>query len=423
MKKLSFIFLSVIAGLSIASCNKHNEVDTLAGRSAKVSITLEGAKLGETKALPVEANEVLVNTVDAFVFNSTLDLDAYGHYTSSDFTTDGTGKTTLNEGKELSCTAGAGKIVYVVINGTDANRAASEIEYAKIATEAQLKARIFKLEDNLKAGTPATLDNFQMIGKTADQSFKAGENTVDVQVIRAVARVVIKKITKSFSNAGLAAGTLAVKNIYMSNVVGRYGYGNIIDNDYKFDDSSIAKAYAADYWYNKYKVDGTTKSIDIQSAYNMWLNRGLAANVEFGDNTSASVSKTDEIASTFYVMPNDVAWGTTAFGPVGGDSWSARHTKLVIETEYAGKTYYYAIPIAENVIANKFVPLGDASDTGAGYNGIKANYSYEIDELELTRLGSTNPDEPTVLSTVNFNITVKPWTVMKLSTSGDKYVI
>ena len=440
MKKL-FIFLTV-ALVGLTACNKTPETgpNVVSGKSARVSINLKGANLGETKAngLPVAADEVLVNTVDAFVFNSTGDLDAYGHYTASDFTTHaGTGNTTLNDGKELECTTGAGKIVYIVINGNDTNLATGEIPYANIKNEAELKARIFKLEDNFKnEGDPtpvAVKKNFQMIGNTAGQSFQAGDNDVDVTVYRAAARIVIKKITKNFSSAGLQ-GELKIKNIYMENVVGQYGYGHIVDGDYKFDDTSIAAAVPAAKWYNKYVpavADPVTPAtVDIQPAYNLWLNSGFTADVAIAEDAS----KTSEIASTFYVMPNDVPWGDVVFGPLGGTPWSPRHTKLVVETTYGDNpaVYYYSIPIAEN---GGVYPLGRgekgtsgeaghiAADDGSNYAGIKANYSYEIDELVLTRLGSTNPDEPTVEAYVNFNITVQPWTVRVLATEDGKYVI
>ena len=427
MKK-SIFFLSL--ALALVACNKNTDTDGVrSGRTARVTISLQGVNLGQTKALPATTDEVMVNTVDAFVFNSTGDLDAYGHYASDKFTTTA-GTTTLNDGEELECTTGAGKKVYIIINGNDTNLETGEIVFASIATEAQLKARIFKLEDNMKAvGTPAVnrLQNFQMIGRTVNQTFSAGDNNVDVQVFRTVARVVIKKITKNFTSAGLA-GDLVVKNIYMSNVVGQYAFGNVIDGEYNWNASSIAAALPAAKWHNKYvpavAEPATPASIGIESSYDLWLNRGLAADVNIAEDASV----TSDVESYFYVMPNDVPWGydddadagtADVFGPCGGTPWSARHTKLVIETQYAGKTYYYSIPIAENGV----YPMGDDSDDGTGYAGIRANYSYEIEELELTRLGSTNPDEPTVAASVNFNITVKSWDVTALETESGKYVI
>ena len=386
MKK-HLIFLAA-ALTALVACNKPQSSfepqNVVSGRSARVSLTLIGG--GATKALPVDADEAQVNTVDAFVFNSTGDLDAYGHYTTADFTTTA-GVTTLNDNKKLECTTGAGKIVYIIINGNDSNLETGEVAFASIQNEAALKARIFKLEDNIQS---SSLNNY-------------------VEVIRSVARVVIKKITKNFSNAGLATSELKVKNIYMSNAPGQYAFGDVIDGVYAFSDASKSKALAAAKWHNKYVPavadPATPASVAIEAAYDKWLNRGLAAPVVFGDNSGAAVSKTTEVESTFYVMPNDVAWGTgspAAFGPIAGDTWSPRHTKLVIETEYAGKTYYYAIPIAGNGSGATYKKLGSAEDDGSAYAGIKANYSYEINELVLTRLGSTNPDEPTVESNVNF---------------------
>lgn len=427
MKKHQFILVAVLTAL--VACNKpqHSSApaDVLAGRSARVSFSLSGGDA--TKALPVAANEVAIHTVDAFVFNSTADLDAYGHYTSSDFTTTA-GVTTLNDDKKLECTTGAGKFVYIIINGNDSNLDAGEIAYASIKNEAELKARIFKLEDN-KQGSPATLDNFQMIGRTTGLTFSAGDNNVNVEVVRPVARVVIKKITKKFSNAGLAAGTLKVKNIYMSDVVGKYSYGNIADGVYHFaqGESSVAAALPVAAWHNKYDPTADPKVVAIEAGYNLWLNRALAADVEFGANAVeplAGVSKDSEIASTFYVMPNDVSWDAAnpaawaSFGPIGGDAWSPRHTKLVVEVEYASKTYYYSIPIAENGNGATYKHLGAANDDGSLYQGIKANKSYEINELVLTRLGSTNPDEPTVDAYANFNISVQDWNVVLLGAEG-----
>lgn len=467
MKKI-FISLALLAGVALVGCNKNLEGPVVPeGRSARVSINLKGANVGATKAngLPVAADEIMVNTVDAFVFNSTGDLDAYRHYVSSEFTTSGS-VTTLNEGNELECTTGAGKIVYIVINGNDSNLDAGEVVFANIKNEGELKARIFKLEDNfINEGDPtpvAVKKNFQMIGKTADQTFRAGNNDVDVTVYRSVARVVIKKITKNFTSAGLQ-GDLKIRNIYMENVVGRYGFGNVVDGDYKFDASSIAATYPAANWYYKY-VPGTPAVPDdpstpddesvpavlpvvdkegAQSAYDLWLNSGFASAVTISEDDPHEA----DVASTFYVMPNDVPWGydfdddsdpatpaVKVFGPQGGTPWSPRHTKLVIETTYGDNptVYYYSIPIADN---GGVYPLGRgekgtsgepgyiAADDGSGYQGIKANYSYEINELVLTRLGSTNPDEPTVDAYVNFNITVAPWTITALETETGKYVI
>ncbi len=440
MKKL--FILVIFAGVAMAGCDKAADIPSNEdSRSARVTISLRGLTFGSTKAVIDNADEVQVNTMDAFVFNASGDLDAYGHYSSAeDFTTAG-GVTTLNAGKDLKCTTGAGKTVYVVINGNDGNLLTGEVPFSDIKDEAGLKARVFKLEDNKKDGgaSQGLLENFQMIGKTSDQTFVAGENAVNVAVYRPLARIVIRKISKDFVSPALD-GALKIRNVYMENVVGRYGFGDIIDGVYRFDASSIAAALPSAAWYNKYVPALTdpagTARVGIQPAYNLWLNQEYATAVSLSEDRTILADGTkpagndadDAHAVRFYVMPNDVPWGEGGtFGPVGGTSWSPRHTKLVVEVSYGDdpQVYYYAIPIALNGV----YPMGRGAygsataDDGTGYAGLKANYSYEINELVLTRLGSTNPDEPTIESQADFNITVQPWSVVVLQTDGDKYVI
>lgn len=402
MKK--FFILAAMAATAAAACTKNGSGPDIPSGRAEVGFTISSAGIGETRAAPVEADETRVNTVDAFVFNATGDLDAYGHYTGEDFTTSGA-VTTLHDDKKLSCTTGAGKKVWIVINGNAGNVTGG---YASgIKNESDLKSQVFLLTQNVTGETPA-LQNFQMIGSNT-ATFTPGNNSVNVEVSRVVARVWIKKIKKDFTSAA-QNGPLTIKNIYMSNVVGSFQY-----------DGTCKKA-ADDLWFNKYAFDANhtpySTYVEIDQAEDLWLNRNLSPAVAINEDAS----KTTEIESTFYVMPNDVAWGTSGvFGPIGGTAWSPRHTRLIIETEYAGQVYYYGIPIAEN--GTNGYPIGKAGDDGSNYQGLKANYSYEIDELVLTRLGSTSPDEPVIPAMVNFNITVKTWTTQFIATETGKYVI
>lgn len=403
MKK--FFFFAALAALAFTACNKSGSLPETPPQKAQLRFSISAAALGETRAAPVEANEVRVNTVDAFVFNATGDLDAYGHYTSADFTT-AEGITTLNDNKKLPCSAGSGKAVWIVING-DASNVSGGGYATGIKTVTDLASQVFLLSQNARGTGTQTLDNFQMIGSETQQKLRPGDNTVSVQVSRPVARVWIKEISKHFASAAQASA-LTVKNIYMSNVVGscRYDGGT--------------KVTANDLWHNKYTP--ATGAITIDNAMNLWLNRNLAAaGVSIAEDTSA----TTDVESTFYVMPNSVPWGTgspATYGPVGGDTWTPRHTNLVIETEYAGKTYYYSIPVAGNGATG--YPIGKDGDTGSDYQGLLANYSYEINELVLTRLGTTSPDEPVLPAMVNVQITVKPWTALLMANNDDsQYVI
>ena len=410
MKK--FFFTAALAALALTACNKSGSIPETPSQKAQLGFSISTAAMGETRAAPVGADEVQVNTVDAFIFNATGDLDAYGHYTSDDFTTTG-GITSLNNDKKLPCSTGSGKTVWIVINGDDSNVTGG---YASgIKTRAELESQVFLLSQNARGSGTKTLDNFQMIGSRTEQKFLPGDNLISVEVSRPVARVWIKKITKNFASAAQAAA-LTVKNIYMSNVVGSCRY------------DGVTKVAANDLWYNKYTPGAGGPSVTIDNAMNLWLNRNLAA---AGVSIAEDASATTEVESTFYVMPNNVPWGwnddnndSTAdvFGPVGGSTWTPRHTNLVVETEYAGKTYYYCIPVAGN--GAKGYPIGKDGDDGSTYEGLQANYSYEINELVLTRLGTTSPDEPVLPAMASVNITVKPWTAQIMANnSSNQYVI
>ena len=381
MKKALFLALGA-AFMALTGCNKNAaSVSIPAGQPARLSISIL-SDTAPTKAAPVPANEVRINTLDAFVFHATGDLDAYGHYTGySD-----------DPKPVLDCTAGEDKHIYVLVNSgwTETDLAGS------IATEADLKGRVFQLSQN---GRNGVLDNFQMIStKVLDKNGNStinltpGTNEVQVTVSRVVSRVWIKKITRNFTSGALSKD-LIVKGIYVSNATGSYGL-----------DGSV-KDGAADTWYNKY--DGTAGTVVKDAPVAPWLDSGISpVTLRQGGNTTA-------IESTFYVMPNQTPYDA----PTGGNgAWSPRNTKLVVETEYDGRTYYYAIPVVEQ---DRYPQLSDP----ASFKGIRPNYSYRIDNLELTRLGSVNPDEPVLVSNVSFEIIVDEWEEVVLATDNGNYVI
>ena len=382
MKKTFFLALGA-ALLALAGCNKNAANTNIPdGKSAQVTISIKGS--GEaTKAAPVADDEVRINAIDAFVFNSNGDLDAYGHYSSY----------SSSSKPILDCTTGAGKRFYVIINS---GWSQSELSTG-IATEADLKALVFQLSQNRRG---STLDNFQMISTEVTKDGNStidltpGANEVKVTVSRVVSRVWIRKITRNFTSGALS-GPLTIKGIYVSNVTGSYGL-----------DGSVKDA-ATDTWYNKYDGTATQAVVTKDAGMAPWLDAGISpVTLAQGANSTA-------IESTFYVMPNQTPYDA----PVGGSgAWSPRNTKLVVETEYAGRTYYYAIPVVEQ---DQYPELSDP----ASFQGLRPNYSYRIDNLELTRLGSTNPDEPVLVSNVSVEITVAPWQEVILATENGKYVI
>lgn len=463
MKKTLFI-LAALAGVALVGCNK--DIVPNAGkesiRAAEVtfSISTKG-----TKADPVTtaktADENMVNTVDLFVFNADRQLDAYGRWIAAadpnapaagEFKVVGGVATNEVENvfsNRLSCTTGDGKKVYALLN----SEFTKEYLDANITNESALQALVYTLAAN-KINRSATetpdwqLNNFEMIGFSG-ADFHAGNNDVSISVNALVARVEIKKITKDFTSMA-QQGDLTIKGIYMTNVVASTGFADA--------SSALTPRYLngiADPWFNVYGYDSTdpyvvaggwpyagriqhitdydpwTVADGFDEAEDIHLRRvfgtggaGYALAEDATLNADGTATATEGSHSVvFYVMPNQVPWGVgepAVFGPMAGTGdWSPRHTKMVLEVEYAGATYYYPLPIAKNGV----YPMGDASDNGTGYEGIVSNFSYEIDELVLTRLGSRNPDESVLPADVKFNISVNAWTQQLIQTEAGKYVI
>ena len=462
MKKT--LLLAVLAGVALVGCNKdivpNSGKEAIRAAEVTFSISTKG-----TKADPVTTaksdNENMVNTVDLFVFNADRKLDAYGRWTAAaDPSAPAAGEFKVVAGvatnevdnlfsNRLSCTTGDGKKVYAVLN----SEFTAEYLGANITSESALQALVYTLAANKinRGVAPAEdwqLNNFEMIGFSG-ADFHAGNNTVAISVDALVARVEIKKITKDFTSMA-QQDALTIKGIYMTNVVASTGFADA--------SSALTPRYLnsiADPWFNVYGYDSTVPYVEVVgwpypgriqhiTAYDTWaaadgfdeaedihLRRVFGtggAGYSLAEDATLNADGTAENTEgnhsvVFYVMPNQVPWGTgtpAAFGPMAGTgAWSPRHTKMVVEVTYAGATYYYPIPIAKNGV----YPMGDASDDGTGYEGIVSNFSYEINELVLTRLGSRNPDESVLPADVKFNISVNAWTQQLIQTETGKYVI
>lgn len=235
----------------------------------------------------------------------------------------------------LSCTSGE-RNVYAVVNAPD---------LSSIATLSALKAATSQLSNNGST--------FEMVGNvsvTLPQS-----SSVTIPVDRIVSRVIVKKITRAFKSSALANLDFSVDAIYITNVAGDINYG--LDAD-------------PTVWYNKmgYQSEITELSYDA-------VGQSLSNNSSY------------EKEHGYYAYPNST--DTDAYA----GTWSARHTRLVIEVTLDGTTYYYPItlPALEN------------------------NKSYEIEEVTLTRPGSDHPDKPVTYEDCTFILDIQDWTVVTVS--------
>lgn len=421
------ISLAALAGVALVGCNKNvNLPEPLGPEGASITLNIRG---NTTKATEVGvADENAMNKIEVLIFNADGNLDAYADISGYDET----------EGQEatrtVSATTGV-KEVFVVTN------APSAWTLSSVGTKAALQAKVADIADNgrplgsAEPGYPGTArDNFVMIGRI-DKSLKAGNNSATVVVSRAAARIRIKKITADFDNPALAAQTFTVKKIYIANAVGQ----QTMDYDFGVPSYGTPLDDNGNVWYNKYNGNSAAPAIVFDEvgdgtgasvARAPFLLKDFGAGYAIADNATkmadgAAPANNETDAAhwlSFYVMQNsnlfdaeDVA-SPTHPAPYGGDfesGFTARYTKLVIEATLGSETYFYSIPILSRASYPQGTPTA----------GILPNYSYDIDELVITRPGTHNPDVPVFSADVLFTISVNPWEVVPIATEAGKYVI
>ena len=286
MKKSIFAFAAALAAL--VACNK-NDVAPMQPQNQESLVPCEltvGICGAMTKATAVSAdNEAKVNNLQVFVFRGD-DLDAYASVDNAQELT-------------LSCTAGD-RVVYALVNAPD---------YSAVPGKAALLAKVSELSAN-------SLTNFEMVGSksvTLPQSEK-----VSIDVNRIASRVVLKKITRSFTSEALQALNFKVDAIYLINVAGNTSY-----------DLSAAPAK----WYNVAENKDELASLLYDAPASLITN---------GQSYST--------AHTFYAYPNDLATNTT---------------RLVIETTLGETKYYYPINLPE-MAANKSYEIEEVKITRPG---------------------------------------------------------
>ena len=309
MKKSIFAFAAALAAL--VACNK-NEATPMQPQDQEPLVPCEltvGISGAMTKATAVTAdNEAKVNRLQVFVFRGD-DLDAYA---------------SVENAKELtlSCTAGE-RVVYALVNAPD---------YSTVPGKAALLAKVSELEAN-------TLTNFEMVGSktvTLPQSEK-----VSIDVNRIASRVVLKKITRSFTSAALQALDFTVDAIYLVNVAGNTSY-----------DLTAAPTT----WYNVAENKNELASLLYDAPASLITN---------GQSYST--------AHTFYAYPNDLATNTT---------------RRVIETTRGETKYYYPINLPE-MAANKSYEIEEVKITRPGSDNPDepvsfADASFSINVIDWT---------------------------------------
>ena len=316
----------IIIALAASSCSLQPPCEVAEPvRDEKTRVTVTVSR-GATRATGVkEDEEAAVNSLQVLVFHSDGSIDAVGKASGDSLT--------------VNVTAGKDKRLWAVANAPD---------LSGVSREEELCGSISRLTDN-------SIGSFVMCGKTVSDII--GDTGVSIELVRMVAKVSLKGVTRQFDAPGLAARPLTVKGIYLINV------------------SSALR------------LDGGGEVTD-------WLNRGKfessgADGLLSDKNLSIQLSNgvTYSCLHSFYCYPNPTSEDSVE------QSWSPRKTRLVLEAELDGGTCWYSLTFPQ----------------------ILRNCSYTIENLTLSGKGSPTPDTPYGRDPVSASVTVLDWA------SGSEY--
>ena len=186
--------------------------------------------------------------------------------------------------------------------------------------------------------------------------------TQRIGVDRLVCKAGIRKISVGFSDPFLAARPFVLKGIYLTNCYGKSRYGS------DWGEADIVSE--ASLWHNRmgFHSDG---AVD-----------GLLA--ETGLDIPITTHTPHMQEHTFYYYPNPLP--ETLDSRSG--TWTRRRTRMVLEAEIGGRTYYYTITLPAS----------------------QRNKTYIIEEAIIRKLGTRDPekDEPGAIDVV-FSTSVEDW--------------
>lgn len=329
MRKLAFL-AAVAATLCTVACNKELPATT------QLNTNPEAVQMAEL-SLSIKGNAPATRSTSTEYDDAVSAVSNIQFFVFDGEVLDAYKK--ISSGLSTSMTVKTGeKTVWAVVNAPD---------ITNVTTLTQLKAISSTLLDS------AT--RLVMVG--SNTGTVPSEDPIEIEVKRIASRVVVKKVTAAFTNPAYASMACNLVSMYLINVAA---------------DVNLGLTAAPTNWYCKRAYENVA---------------GL------GDHLSSTGSNHNLNSSAFdtdcyhYCYPN----------PTSADSqsttWSARHTRMVIEVLLGSETFYYPVTM----------PV------------MEPGKSYEIENLTITRKGSNNPDQPISLSDATFEISVKDWTVVPVT--------
>lgn len=321
MKKTIFI-TAFIAAFCLVSCQQKEASE---GEQVMLSVTIPGL---ETKATGVQlAHENNISDVQLFVFGSNGVLENYAKNNAANV--------------KVSVASGT-KNIYAAVNAPD---------LSGVTTESDLRGFVTSLDDN-------STTKFVMFGQLMNEPVSAASNSKTIIVSRVVAKIVLQRITRSFSNPVLGSAPMTIDAVYLTDVAGNA----ILDNA-----NLSAASPSTRVWYNKLQYAGEGAGL-------------LHDNISISIADGASYNMEHE----FYPYPN---MESSMPSGVAAGTWTTRRTMLVIEATLNGSKTYYPV----------YLPA------------LQSNRVYTITGFTLTRKGSDYPWLPVEDDTVSFTIVPEDW--------------
>lgn len=324
MSTIRTLLLAASLAATLLSCqNERNDGET----SGTAVITLGGACIRTRVTGVVPANESHIKHWAYWMFNRSGRAVKCG----------------VGNGTKTDISLPAGYYTVVVLANYPTSGIRAVPVRAGITIDALLE-RTTDLSDN-------AADCLVMKGDASVIVEEGSSSPIEVQLARLVSKVGVKKIRVSYDKPALSAKTTTLRGIYLTNLYRESRYGN------DYSDSELEASRSK--WYNsmgwhRWDAEPVNGAIDALVG-----DRNLSVNLP--------VSAPYAQAHYFYCYPNP---SRKEYDMHDVASWSIRSTRLVIETQVEGKSYYYQIQIPP----------------------MRRNTPYVAEEVVIRDLGSLDPE-------------------------------
>lgn len=396
MKILNLFLTAATLFVLLAACTRADNGEARdentreeARLSLRISFPETKAGSNDTAAL---SGEKAINSLEIFIFRASTGgddglLDAYKKATAAEIAA-----ATGTDGIAMDATTGP-KHIFAVAN-------APERLAASVTSEADLLAAISEFDEN-------TRTSFLMVGspgvENVLQSGNAPANRIGISLRRLVARVKVEQISGDFASPALRQKDFRVRRIFLAYAPKQ---AKLVNGSYE-DVFGTAESFSAGgvTLPRYYRFALPSEQAEDTNGYHTPAVVGGNGQVAVTAATHAAELTAREYTPAEGMLFCSPGGSTPALPgnkmtpqlylymyPNGADQATVEGTadfttKLIIETEMQGTIYYYPISL--------------------GYT--QPNHAYTVNDVRITRLGSTDPNLPVTTASCSFTIQVSDW--------------